>query len=394
VQGSPEIQGIYLGSLDSKETTRLTASDTGGAYLSGYLVWMQAGILQARRFDVEGRKLVGDPVTLADPVNFDPVAGAFSVSETGMVAYRTGVGNGRRQLAWFDRAGHSLGTLGTPDENYLSSPSVSPDGRRVAVSRAVQGNTDIWLLDGARTTRFTFDAAWDRFPVWSPDGSRIVFDSNRKGPRNLYIKPAGGAGEESLLVESAEDKTATDWSRDDRFMMFHSNGSQSNRDLWVAPLEGDRKPWVFLKTNFEERGPHLSPDGRWVAYESNESGRNEIDVRPFVPPGGSGAGSGGQWQVSTAGGIYPVWRTDGKELYFIAPDEKLMAVPVAVNGANFEPGEPVALFQTHINGGGADNGQGRQYDVSRDGRFLINTVVDDAVSSPITLLQNWRPPAK
>jgi Tol biopolymer transport system component len=312
--GAPETQGIYLGLLDSAETQRLTAADTAGAYLvPGWLAWVQAGTLRAQRLDVARRERSGDPVTLADPVAFDVnvYLGAFSVSAAGLVAYRPGGGAIRRQLAWFDRTGKSLGTLGAPDENGLSAPRISPDGRRVAVYRTGQGNADVWLLDSARTTRFTFDAAFDRFPVWSPDGSRLVFDSNRKGSRNLYIKSAGGAGDEMLLVESAQDKIANDWSGDGRFILFHSIDPQSNRDLWVAPLEGDRKPWVFLKTNFDERAAQFSPDGRWVAYESNESGRFEINVRPFAPPGGSVAGrGGGQWQVSTAGGTSPAWRPD------------------------------------------------------------------------------------
>jgi eukaryotic-like serine/threonine-protein kinase len=393
--GPPEIQGIYLGSLDSADNRRLTAADTAGAYLApGWLLWMQAGTLRAQRLDVARRERTGDPVTLADPVAFDAnlYLGGFSVSAAGLVAYRSGGSSVRRQLVWFDRAGKSLGTLGAPDENSLSYPRIAPDGRRVAVYRTVQGNSDVWLLDSARTTRFTFDAALDRYPVWSPDGSRIVFDSNRKGARNLYIKTSGGAGDETLLVESVQDKNSNDWSRDGRFILFHSIDPQSNRDLWVAPLEGDRKPWVFLKTNFDEREAQFSPDGRWVAYESNESGRYEINVRPFALPGGSTAGNGGQWQVSTAGGICAVWAPDGKELYYIAPDGKLMAVPVAVNGANFAPGAPVALFQTRIFGGGVDTSQGRQYDVSSDGRILINTI-PEAASSPITLLQNWRSPA-
>jgi hypothetical protein len=150
---------------------------------------------------------------------------------------------------------------------------------------------------------------------------------------------------------------------------------------------------VLLKTNFDERWTNLSPDGHWAAYMSNESGRYEIYVRPFSA-GGSGAANGGQWQVSTVGGTYPAWRPDGKELYYLAPDGKLMAAPVRVQGATFEPGAPVALFQTGIYGGGVDTGQGRQYDVARDGCFLINTVPDEAVSTPITLLENWRPPTK
>ena len=212
----------------------------------------------------------------------------MSVSAAGLVAYRAG-GASRRQLAWFDRSGKALGTLGAPDENGLNAPSVSPDGRRVAVFRTVQGNTDIWLLDGTRTSRFTFDAALDRFPIWSPDGSRIVFDSNRKGHRDLYQKSSSGAGAEELLVESPQDKVATDWSADGRFILYHSIDPQTARDLWVLPMEGDRKPWVFLKTSFDERNGQFSPDGRWVAYMSNESGRKEIYIRPFAAPAASGA---------------------------------------------------------------------------------------------------------
>ena len=196
------------------------------------------------------------------------------------MAYRSG-GAGQRQLVWFDRSGKTLGTLGAPDANGLSTPSLSPDGRRVAVYRTVQGNTDIWLLDATRTTRFTFDASLDRYRHWSPDGSRIVFDSNRKGHRDLYLKSSNGAGSEELLLESAQDKIASDWSRDGRFLVYHSTDPQTSRDLWVLPMEGERKPFVFLKTNFDERRAQFSPDGRWVAYMSNESGRYEIYVRPF-----------------------------------------------------------------------------------------------------------------
>jgi Tol biopolymer transport system component len=195
---------------------------------------------------------------------------------------------------------------------------------------------------------------------------------------------------EELLVESAQDKIADDWSHDGRFLLFSSLDPQTALDLWVLPVNGDRKPWVFLKTNFEERYGQFSPDGHWVAYQSNESGREEVYVRPFAE-GGSGPGL---WQVSTAGGGYPEWRPDGKELYYIALDGKMMGAPVTVNGIQLEPGTPEALFQTHIVGGGPDAGTGRQYDISRDGRFLINTVPEDATASPITILQNWKPPAK
>ena len=400
-QGSPETAGIYLGSLESGDTKRLTPADTRGVYLPGlpemigeWLVWVRAGTLVAQRLDLEQQALTGDPVTLADPVAFDATsfASAVSVSAAGLVAYREG-GATRRQLAWFDRSGKALAALGAPDENNLNVPSLSPDGRRVAVYRTVQGNTDIWLLDGTRTSRFTFDAALDRNPIWSPDGSRIGFDSTLKGHRDLYQKPSGGAGAEELLVESPQDKTTTDWSADGRFILYHSVDPQTARDLWAVPLEGDRKPWVFLKTRFDERQGQFSPDGRWVAYMSNETGRIEIYIRPFAAAAAFGAAASpaaGQWQVSTAGGIFPRWRPDGNELYYIGPNGEMMAAPITATTTTMAPGAPVALFPTRIYGGGGDIGQSRQYDVTRDGRFLINTVLDDA-SSPITLIQNWNP---
>jgi serine/threonine protein kinase/Tol biopolymer transport system component len=394
-QGTPDTSGIYLGSLDSPTMTRLTANDTAGAYLpSGWLAWVRAGTLMAQRFDMTRRALAGEPVTVADPVAVESQtsSAAFSVSATGLMAYRSGTAT-KRQLTWFDRSGKAWGSIGGPDENSLSSPSVSPDGRRVVVHRTVEGNTDLWLLDGTHTSRFTSDPALDRYPTWSPDGSQVVFESNRSGTRNLYLKASNGGSAEKLLVESPQDKAANDWSPDGRFLLYQSLDPQTTWDLLVKPIADDRKPWEFLKTNFNERAGRFSPDGRWVAYMSNESGRMEIYVRPFVDPaaaGAAGAVAGGR-QVSTVGGAWPRWRPDARELYYLRPDGQMMAVPITAAGAILEPGTPVPLFQTHIYGGGSDNAQGWQYDVAPNGRFLINTVLDEA-AGPITLLQNWIPP--
>ena len=395
-QGAPDAAGIYLGSLDSADTHRLTPADSAGAYLpSGWLLWVRAGTLVAQRLDLKRKALTGDPVTLADPVAFDATSAssAVSVSAAELVAYGAGR-TALRQLGWFDRSGKALGALGAPDADGLSVPRASPDGRRAAVYRTVRGNTDIWLLDGTRASRFTFDAALDRYPAWSPDGSLIAFDSNRNGHRDLYQKPSSGAGEEELLLESPQDKQIQGWSAGGRFVLYVSNDPQTARDLWVLPMNGERKPWPFLKTRFEERHGQFSPDGRWVAYESDESGRNEIYIRPFeapAPPGAAASRTAGQWQVSTSGGVQPRWRPDGRELYFIGPNGEMMAAPIAATGTTLEPGAPVALFPTRIYGGGVENSLGRQYDVARDGRFLINTVLDDT-TSPITLIQNWKPP--
>jgi serine/threonine protein kinase/Tol biopolymer transport system component len=395
---TPETSGIYLGSLDSGEITRLTSADTAGIYApSGWLLWVRGGTLVAQRLDLQRRALTGAPVTVAEPVAFSGLVGAFSVSESGLVAYRPGRA-GRRQLSWFDRAGKSLGTVGAPDEALLSGPSISPDDRRVAVFRSVQDKFDIWLLDGARTSRFTFAEGFDQWPLWSPDGGRIVFSSIRNQQRRVYVKPSSGAGSEELVLELplATNAITNDWSADGRFVLYHSRDPETDRDLWVLPMEGAREPWLFLKTNFAEAAGQFSPDGRWVAYQSNETGRYEIYVRPFVDPAAAGSkvtGTGGQWQVSTGGGMFARWRLDGKELYYNGPDGRMMAAPMTASGTTLEPGTPVALFQARIYGGGTDNNLGRQYDVARDGRFLINTIVDDA-ASPITLIQNWKPPTE
>ena len=402
----PDTSGIYLGSLDSPDTQRLTPAETAGVYLSpGWLLWVRAGTLVAQRLDLERLAVIGDSVTLADAVAFDTTlaSSAVSVSASGLIAYRSG-GGARRQLAWFDRSGTRLGTQGVPDENGLNFPSVSPDGRRVAVSRTVQGDTNIWLLDGTRTSRFTFDATLDRYPIWSSDGRRIVFASLRK-VIDLYQKSSSGAGAEDLLVESPQAKVPTDWSADGRFLLYYSVDPQTGPDILVLPMHGNRHstssgrpepaeggtPWEFLKTRFDERQGAFSPDGRWVAYTSNESGRYEIYLRPFAGSAASGAAANaaaGQWQVSTSGGMYPRWRPDGKELYYLGPRSEMMAAPIAATGTPLAPGAPVVLFTARIVGGVE-----RQYDVTRDGRFLINTVLDDA-SEPITLLQNWRPEVK
>ena len=266
--------------MDAAETHRLTPSDSSRAvYLSsGWLLWVRDGTLVAQRLDVEGKALTGDPVTLTDPVAVDIIsgAGALSVSVAGLVSYRTSGAGSQRQLTWFDRSGKALGVLGAADEGSLSGPELSPDGRRAVVHRAGQGNADIWIMDDARTSRFTFDASNHLFPTWSPDGSRIVFDSNRKGHRDLYQKAANGAGNEELLLESAQDKSTNSWSPDGRFLLYRSSDPKTLSDLWVLPLDGDRKPFAFLSTPFDERTGAFSPDGRWVAYQSTESGRNEI----------------------------------------------------------------------------------------------------------------------
>jgi Tol biopolymer transport system component len=397
VNGPADTGGIYLGTLDGRTSARLTPDQTSGVYApAGWLLWVRAGSLTAQRLDVERQTLTGEPVTLADGVATDGAGlrSAVSVATTGLVAYRT-AGSSLRQLTWVDRSGTTRGVVGEPDDSLLS-PRVSPDGRRVAVARTAQGNVDLWLQDGARASRFTFDPSRDAQPVWSPDSTWIAYQAYQRLGAALVHKLTSGAGVAEPLLSTDQVLTPSSWSADGRFLMYISIDPRTNADIWVLPVSGaagDRKPFVFLQTPFREVYGSFSPDGRWVAYHSNESGRPEVYVRRFVPPGATGTAAGGPSQVSAAGGIHPLWRSDGKELYYLNPDGAMMAASITVTGDSLEPGAPVMLFPTRIFGGGADIQLGRQYDVAADGRFLINTVSNEA-AAPITLLQNWNPAAK
>ncbi len=421
----PGHQGIYLDSLDSgdmgsKKRTRLLATDSSAAYAGqesglGYLLFARERILMAQPFDPAKLELSGEAFPVAEAVGFIWQS-RFSVSESGSAPWRAvslwrrllttvlpepvppGVliydsisdsVSGKRHLTWFDRNGKPLQTLDSSGTYW--SLDLSPDGRRVAANRTdpQTRNQDIWVFDLARgiTSRFTFDPAREGAPVWSPDGRLIAFYSSRDGPQNLYQKAASGAGEEQLLLKTDQDKYPTDWSRDGRFLLYTEQDSKSAEDLWVLPLTAEaqnpeRKPMPFLRTEFSERDGRFSPDGKWVAYQSNETGRYEVYVRTFSPqePGG-----GGKWQVSVDGGVEPRWRKDGKELFFHAPDRKLMAVEVKA-GARFQAGVPRPLFQTRIQQSASIG----RYAVTADGRrFLIVSEVEEAFGEPATVLLNW-----
>ena len=243
---------------------------------------------------------------------------------------------------------------------------------------------DVWFIDtsGGTPTRFTFDPATDGLAVWSPDGRRVVFGSFRNGRDSLYEKSAGGAGDERLIALDAG--LPQSWSSDGRFVLFSRPDSKTGVDLWVLPMMGDAKPFVVVQEPFDQRGGEFSPDDRWLVYASNESGRFEVYVRPFPH-------SGGKWQVSSSGGTQPRWRRDGRELYYLAPDGRLVAVPIIVSpdGKTLKLGVPTPLFQPRL-ATGVNVVPGRpQYAVAPDGRFLLNTIVEDTAPSPITVVVNW-----
>jgi eukaryotic-like serine/threonine-protein kinase len=393
VRGGPG-QGVYVSSLDGGPSRRLTNADAAAVVSpSGFLLLLRQTTLFAQAFDFKRLELSGNPFPVAEHVAFDPTptfAPGFSAT-SGIVAYRTGSAGGVRQLTWLDRSGKSVGAIGAPDSAGLTDVELSPDGERVAIYRTVNGNSDVWLIDAARgvPTRFTFDAAIDSRAIWSPDGSRVVFNSNRKeGINNLYSKLSSGVGADELLLESDQAKAATDWSPDGRFLLYRSQDPQTNFDLWVLPISGDKKPFLFHKTPFEERDGQFSPDGKWIAYQSNESGRFEIYVQPFPGPGR-------KFQISSYGGAQPRWNKNGKEIFYVSLDSKMMAAPVKLspNGQSLETTTPAALFPVRIAGGPLLTGVNKQqYAVSSDGqRFLVNLAVEEGTASPITLILNWKP---
>ena len=393
--GSPSASGIYLGSLDGGAPKRLMASDVAAAYLEPNLVvFVQQGALMARRLDLVRSELTGASMTLADVVGYDVAfkLGAFSVSTDGHVAYQSHILT-RDELFWVDRTGKpSRVAVNQLDVNRLANPDLSPDGRRVAVTLDSQSNIDIWIKDlvGGGLTRFTDDREVDAFSVWSPGSTEIVFSSRRTGSPNLYLKASNGPLGSERRLPGGAFTTPQDWSSDGRFLLYMLVDPKTKNDLWALDMTGNqRTPRAVVNTPYEERNGQFSPDGHWLAYQTNESGWPEIVAVSFPDPTET-------VRVSTSGGTQPRWHRDGKELYFIAPDGELMAAPITfknqANGSGMEVGVPVPLFRTRIIVSSAAANMKAQYAVSRDGRFLISQP-EESATTPVTLILNWKPPA-
>ena len=374
---------LYVASLDPKEERKLIGPAASNAVYAnpGYLLFYREKTVVARPFDAKRLRFTGEVFPIADQVSrFDTRSAVFSVSENGILAYQSGGDFGRTsQLVWVDRAGKQIEMVGAPGD-YME-PRLSHDGRRVAVAvRDSQGNEDIWLYELSRrvATRFTFDPADEGFPAWSPDDSKIVFSSTRTLPESLYEKPSDGTGKEELLYKSDLRIEADAWSPDGRFILLEAFDPKTVWDLWALSVS-DRKAIPVVQSEAGDFLGDFSPDGRWIVYTSNESKRPEIYVQRFPEPGG-------KWQVSNAGGRGPVWSRDGKEIFYVALDGKLMAVTVRVTASGFQADISTALFQTHLKGGPL-----REYDVSPDGRrFLMNLAAErEENTAPITLVQNW-----
>jgi serine/threonine protein kinase len=380
--GAGEKNGIYRASLDGGERKLLFNANTNVAYSpSGHLLFHRERTLLARPFDPRSLRFTGEAFPLAEDVQYFATfaQAVFSVSDQGLLAYQTGVSGGRTQLTWLDRAGRPAGTVGAP--GHLATPRISNDGRRVAVRILdPQAVGDIWVYDLERNTRtrFTFDPSDDFGPLWSHDDSRVVFSAARKSPGDIYQRDSAGTAKEEPLLSSNALKLALDWSPDGRVLLFQVNDPRKNTqmDLWTYSA-ADGKATPVLQSAFNEILGRFSPDGRWIAYVSNELGRDEVYVVPFPGPGG-------KWQISTTGGRAPAWTRGGREIVYEAPGEEIMAVEVST-APTFRAGIPRALFKTRLR-----PPPGRQFDVTPDGeRFLVNLRPAEEVSDPVTLVQNW-----
>jgi eukaryotic-like serine/threonine-protein kinase len=299
------------------------------------------------------------------------------------------------QLTWSDREGKVLGTIGESGE--YEDPALSPDGSGLAVTKPTSETvSNIWLLDLSRgtNTRFTFGSALDSDPVWSPDGGRIIFSSMRKGGRGLYLKVVSGIKEEEVLLKPGEARYPTSWSHDGRFLLYQERNPSAKLNIWVLPLEGDRKPVQFVATEFSEGDAHFSPDGRWVAYVSDESGQPEVYVRSFSLPGTTASGetvkyADVKFQISNGPGFQPRWRADGRELFYRSiPNGKVMAVEIAA-GPAFRAGAPRAVGNSQPLFQGWPS-PGSRWDSSPDGKRFLTLTTVPTKPKPLSVVLNWQ----
>ena len=386
--GDRESRGVFLGDVNGGAGRRLFDSDSAAVFLPpDRVLFAQHGALWARQLDMAALQAIAEPQLISKQVAVDArLFGNIALPETapGVIAFRASAAK-RQFMLSLTRSGRPLGAVGDVDEAQPTGVELSPDGRTVIMRRMIDGNTDLWSLDLTRNLRrrLNTDSARDYEGIWFPKGDRIAFNSDRNGILNLYeMSVSGGAASETPMLETPDHKNLCDWSPDGRYVLFSSQDAKTGRDLWMLPLFGDRTPRPIATGMADEARARFSPDGRWISYESRESGRFEIYVQSFPD-------LGQKVQVSTAGGSSATWRGDGREMYFASPDDRMMAVAVTATPTQFDSGVPAVLF-TLPPAPDRENGSNSWYAASRDGqRFLVNVVVDG--DSPITILLNWRP---
>jgi Tol biopolymer transport system component len=384
MDAKPEDESSRRRLLATNREAYYAASPGGG---QGHLVFLRDSTLMAQPFDPVRLEVGGEAAPIAEGVDSfaNNFYGLFSVSDSGTIVYRRGAGS-KLALTWFDQKGGQIGTFGESGE--LANPAISPDGTRVALALGAAGSRDLWIMDVARgtNTRFTFDAADDDFPVWSPDGKTIVFSSNRTGQRLLYVKPADGSGEERAVADASGIPTS--WSNDGRFIFFTRVSADTANDIWMvrdaSPIGAESKPVSVLTTRFNEALAQLSPDGRWMAYTSNESSTIDVYVRPFSSEGSGGAAGGPKWLISKGLGILPRWSVDGKQLFYVSPTSLDLMVVDIDTAKGLQVGTPTRLFTAPppvIPVGWARSPDGK--------RFLFVTTPNGGRPEPFTVVVNW-----
>ncbi len=381
------IGGVYVGSLDGGAPKLIMENDSNAVYaVSGDLLFVRQGILMAQRFDARQLRLDGESVPLVEHVGVNAITSraVFAVSETGIMVYEAGNATGDTdQLIWYDRSGKQIEATGTPGL-YLE-PSVSAEGNKLAISSLAggTGNLNIWVFDLARSTktRLTFPPASDRQPNWAPDGKSVAFVSNRNGPPHIYLSASDGTGAPTALAMDDASEFAPRFTPDGRYVLFERLADQPNsrREIWGVLLSGDRKAFPVIQSQYDVYAPALSPDGKWLAYESRESGRPEICVIPFLH-------GTGKWEVSNGGGILPRWRHDGRELFYISTDNRIMSAEITEQESSLLIGKVQSLFRVNP----VPFAGGSNYDVTGDGKkFVVASLASSQESEPLALVVNW-----
>jgi eukaryotic-like serine/threonine-protein kinase len=378
---------VYVGSLDGGARRLIMQNDSNAVYaLPGYLLFVRQGILMAERFDASQLRLDGDAEPVAEHVGVNAITSRaiFAVSETGLLVYEAANATGDTdRLVWYDRTGKQIDATGTPGL-YLE-PSVSADSSKLAISgfSGGTGNFSIWMFDLARTTktRLTFPPWSDRQPNWAPDGKSVAFISNQNGPPHIYLSASDGTGTPMALTMDDASEVAPRFTADGRYLLFERLAEQPNsrREIWGVLLSGDRKAFPVIQRQYDLFAPAVSPDGKWLAYESRESGRPEICVIPFLH-------GTGKWEVSTAGGLQPRWRRDGRELFYLSTDDKIMSAEITEQESSLLVGKVQSLFQANP----VPFAGGSNYDVTGDGKkFVVASLASSQESEPLTLVVNW-----
>jgi len=375
-------QGVWMGSLNSPEVKQVLTDNTSAVYTSsGYLIFVRNLALVAQAFDADSLQLKGEALPIIPQATTDVRGpGRYSVSDNGILVWQS---NWKReyQLLWLDRDGKQVGAVGPVMEvTSGQEPHLSPDGKRLVIKR----DNNIWVIDLARDTGIRLSSVFSQLPLWTPDGGHIIFQSSTTeiGKGGIVQKAANGVGEVELLLNGVN--FPHDISPDGRFILFTRRGEKTRLDIWALPRFGDRKEFPLLNSPFDEREPQLSPDGRWLAYCSDESGSYEIYVRPFSTDGKVGDD---KRRVSANGGAEAKWRSNGQELFYVAEDGNMMSVPVKTSGAAIEFGAPKALFKTRLLG---QQSILHEFDVTSDGqRFIVGTLIGEPKSSPPTVILNW-----